>query len=440
MNAIPKKLKSLRTIIFKELTDPESFKIQLLHWTQPYREILFLDSNVQFNNRNQYSKFDYLAACEAFTSIKTDFYNAFDDLQQYQSNIKDWIFGYISYDLKNDVEVLFSKNADHIYFDDLFFFQPKKIFIVKGNSLEMQYLKFCEDEMESDFNEIIAAKPSMHISKDTIKVQQRLDPILYEEIIQKILKEIQKGNIYEANFCMEFYANQKINPLEKYINLDKISKAPFAAYFKNHQKFIMCASPERYLQKTGQTVISQPIKGTSKRFANEQDDEQSKHNLESNQKERSENIMIVDLVRNDLSKIATKGSVHVEEFCKIYTFKQVHQMISTIKSCAKTDYTSVEVIKNTFPMGSMTGAPKIASMHIIEALEVTKRGVYSGCMGYFTPSGDFDFNVIIRSILYNADNQYISFHVGSAITANAIPKHEYEECLLKAKALLEVLE
>jgi para-aminobenzoate synthetase component 1 len=149
--------------------------------------------------------------------------------------------------------------------------------------------------------------------------------------------------------------------------------------------------------------------------------------------------MIVDLVRNDLSRTATKGSVEVEELCGIYTFKQVHQMISTVVSQVENTTSAVEIIKTTFPMGSMTGAPKISAMKIIEELEETKRGLYSGAIGYFSPEGDFDFNVVIRSILYNSKNQYLSFSVGSAITSEATAEGEYEECLLKAKAMFEVL-
>jgi len=150
--------------------------------------------------------------------------------------------------------------------------------------------------------------------------------------------------------------------------------------------------------------------------------------------------MIVDLVRNDLSHTAIKGSVKVEELCGLYTFKQVHQMISTIVSEVDFITSPIEILQTTFPMGSMTGAPKISAMKIIEELEETKRGLYSGAVGYFTPNGDFDFNVVIRSILYNASNQYVSFSVGSAITSLSNPEMEYEECLLKAKAMFEVLQ
>jgi len=256
-----------------------------------------------------------------------------------------------------------------------------------------------------------------------------------------MLDHIHAGDMYEANFCMEFFAeNAVINPLEKFQKLNEISQAPFSVFFKNNKQFLLSASPERYLKKVGETIISQPIKGTSKRFSDPIEDEISRQYLENDPKERAENIMITDLVRNDLSHTAQKGSVEVAELCKIYSFLQVHQMISTITSKIDFQYSPIDVLKTTFPMGSMTGAPKISVMKIIENLEETKRGLYSGAVGYFTPDGDFDFNVVIRSILYNEGNQYVSFSVGSAITSLSIPEKEYEECLLKAKAMHQVLQ
>ena len=197
---------------------------------------------------------------------------------------------------------------------------------------------------------------------------------------------------------------------------------------------------ERYLKKVGLDITSQPIKGTTKRSEHAEEDANLKTTLESDPKERSENIMIVDLVRNDLSKIAQKGTVNVSELCQIHSFKQVHHMISTVQAKALPTISAVDIIAATFPMGSMTGAPKISAMKIIEALEDTKRGLYSGAVGYFTPEGDFDFNVVIRSILYNASKSYISFSVGSAITSKSTPEKEYDECLVKAKAMRSVLE
>ncbi|MBF4516178.1 anthranilate synthase component I family protein [Flavobacterium sp. ANB] len=428
----------MRVSIHKHISNPEQFKQQLLIWAQQFREVVFLDSN---SYPQEYSSFNFTLAVDAFTSLKTDFHNAFEDLKQYQQTTKDWLFGYLTYDLKNDVEPLKSSNFDGLEFPDLFFFQPKKIFILKENQLEIQYLLLCDDEVEEDFDEITKSHFEPFVTLSEVEVQQRISKELYVEKVTKMLEHIHKGDMYEANFCMEFFAeNAIINPLEKFQKLNEISQAPFSVFFKNHKQYLLSASPERYLKKVGETLISQPIKGTSKRFSDPNEDEKSKQFLESDSKERAENIMITDLVRNDLSHTAQKGSVEVVELCKIYSFLQVHQMISTITSKLDSQYSPIDVLKTTFPMGSMTGAPKISVMKIIENLEETKRGLYSGAVGYFTPEGDFDFNVVIRSILYNQENQYVSFSVGSAITAQSVPEKEYEECLLKAKAMREVLQ
>jgi para-aminobenzoate synthetase component 1 len=427
----------LRTVITKDISNFFDFKKKLLHWANQHREVVFLDSNAY---HQKYSSFDSVLAVDAFTSIKTDYENAFQDLYQYQSQTKDWLFGYLSYDLKNDTEALHSNNFDGLEFPDLFFFQPKKLFLIKENQVEIQYLRMCDDEIETDFEEITQCSV-FNIQSSDVEVLQRIAKENYLSKVSKMLEHIHRGDIYEANFCMEFYAEKaQIDPLEIYQKLNAISEPPFAVYFKNNFQYLLSASPERYLRKEGLKIISQPIKGTARRSFDLEQDEQLKFDLVQNEKERSENIMIVDLVRNDLSHTATKGSVQVEELCQIYTFKQVHQMISTIVSGVENTTSPIEILRTTFPMGSMTGAPKISAMQIIEELEATKRGLYSGAVGYFTPTGDFDFNVVIRSILYNSKNQYLSFSVGSAITSQAIPEMEYEECLLKAKAMFEVLQ
>ena len=416
---------------------PEIIKEKLLAWAKNQREVVFLDSN---NYPQTHGCYDAILAVEAFTSLQTDYHNGFEDLKQYQQQTQDWIFGYLSYDLKNDTENLKSDNFDGLAFPDLFFFQPKKLFLLKGDQLEMAYLHFCEDEMEDDIKDFLNPDFAINTQDTSIEIHQRISKANYLSKVNQMLEHIHRGDIYEANFCMEFYAeNAQIEPFAIYRKLNTISKAPFACFLKNNNHFLLSASPERYLQKTGNQVLSQPIKGTAKRFENPEKDEQSKKELELNPKERSENIMIVDLVRNDLAHTADKGSVQVQELCGIYSFAQVHQMISTVVSNVSTQIAPVDILKSTFPMGSMTGAPKVSAMQIIENLEETKRGLYSGAVGYFTPTGDFDFNVVIRSILYNKSNQYLSFSVGSAITALANPDDEYQECLLKAKAMHEVL-
>ena len=208
---------------------------------------------------------------------------------------------------------------------------------------------------------------------------------------------------------------------------------------KSNQNYLLCSSPERFLQKINDQIISQPIKGTRKRGKTAEEDNALIDQLRQSEKDKSENIMITDLVRNDLSKTARKASVKVEELCEIYSFDRVHQMISTISSKLDDKFNFVDVLKTTFPMGSMTGAPKLKSMELIEKYEVTKRSLFSGAFGYITPNADFDFNVVIRSILYNKVNESISVMVGGAITINSDAEDEYEESLVKGKAMIDVL-
>ena len=429
----------MRTTQKKRITSLNEIKPRILSWAQQFEEVVWLDSNA-FNDN--YSSFKAVLAVDAFTAIKTDSYQAFDKLEEYQTTTKDWLFGYLTYDLKNDVEKLSSVNFDGLHFPDLQFFQPKKIFFFSDSEVEIQYLNMVDDEVDSDWETILQMSPfKTTTNTKEIKIRLRTSKDSYFDKVEQMLKHIERGDIYEANFCQEFFAEKTaIDPLSVFNHLNEISQSPFASFLKFDAHYALSASPERYLKKTGNIVVSQPIKGTAKRLPTVSEDKQMIEQLENDPKERSENIMITDLVRNDLSRIAKKGTVTVEELCKIYTFEQVHQMISTIRCEVKDTVSPVEIIKNSFPMGSMTGAPKVSAMKIIEELEDAKRGLYSGAVGYFTPNGDFDFNVVIRSILYNTANKYVSFSVGGAITAKSIVENEYEECLLKAKAMRTVLE
>lgn len=433
----------MRTKQIHKTDNPELFKTQLLVWSQQFDDVVWLDSN---NYQQTYSSYDAVLAVDGLTSIQANALDAFDTLKAYQTTVKDWIFGYLSYDLKNDVEDLESHNFDGLQFPELFFFQPKKLFLIKDNKVEIRYLNAFKKDIKGDLKDIQSLgqchlERSREVIANNIKIKLRIHKDDYFDKVTTMLSHIHRGDIYEANFCQEFYAEDtEINPLDTYFKLNDISKPPFASFLKCMDLYLLSASPERYLMKHGQTIISQPIKGTAKRSKNPIEDEQLKIALSQDEKERSENIMILDLMRNDLSKTAIKGSVKVEELCQVYTFDQVHQMISTVSSKIDDTVHPVDVIKSTFPMGSMTGAPKISAMKIIEELEETKRGLYSGAVGYFSPEGDFDFNVVIRSILYNQTKKYVSYSVGGAITAKSDPLKEYEECLVKAKAMREVLE
>lgn len=418
-----------------------AFKHKALQWAQQFNEVVFLESNSASQESKQpYANYDAILAIGAHNSISTGYKNAFKKLKIFQNDHKDFLFGHLNYDLKNDIEDLSSSHEDHIGFPDLYFFQPKKLFLWKNNQVEMLYLSDFKAEIEPDLQAIKDFSLPKLSGSSPLEIVSKISKESYFNKVDNILEHIHRGDIYEVNFCQEFYAKKAlIDPIAVYHKLNEISQAPFASFMKLKDKFLLCSSPERFARKEADKIVVQPIKGTARRIDDLQDDQLLAQNLSNDPKERAENIMIVDLIRNDLSKCAKKGSVKVEELCQVYSFKQVHQLISTVSCEVKKKTHVVDIIKDLFPMGSMTGAPKISAMKIIEEEEETKRGLYSGAVGYFTPEGDFDFNVVIRSILYNASSEYASFSVGSAITSLSEIEKEYEECLLKAKALRQAL-
>jgi para-aminobenzoate synthetase component 1 len=324
-------------------------------------------------------------------------------------------------------------------FPSVFLFQPLVVIELTGGMATISSLTLPPGEV---FKQICHCRPPEETSIENITIKPRIDKATYIELVKKIKAHIQKGDCYELNFCQEFYdENVEMNPVSVYYALAQVSPTPFGCFYKVEDNYLLCASPERYVKKMGDMIASQPIKGTAKRNnGNAFDDEIIKQLLQISEKERSENVMVVDLVRNDLSKICMEGSVTVPELFGLYTFPQVHQLISTVTGVLKPGIGFADIIQATFPMGSMTGAPKRRVMELIEQYETTPRGLFSGAVGYIKPGGDFDFNVVIRSILYNAENEYLSFSVGSAVTSKSIPEQEYEECLLKAKAMFSVLQ
>ena len=427
-----------------ELTDENRFINQLVSYSSNWRHFQLLNSHYKTTSHHHYTSYNLLAACDSVKYIEVNGKSAFESFKKFNFENKDWIFGHLNYDLKNCTEELSSSNKDAIEFPELFFFIPKYVFIINNSSLEIGFLPDEGSEMEARLLfEKISSFP-VEIKDNYTKVEDIEHNFTKEEYIsnvEKIQNHIILGDIYELNFCTEFLAkNANIEPSKLYKKLSELSPAPFSGFYKLNDKYLLSSSPERFLAKRKSKLISQPIKGTIKRGKNLEEDSKLKSELENDTKERAENIMIVDLVRNDLSKVAKKGSVNVEELCKIYSYKYVHQMISTVVAdLDEKDYDVVDAIKNAFPMGSMTGAPKIKAMKLIDEFEKSKRGLYSGCIGYISPEKDFDFNVIIRSILYNNTNHSLSFSVGSAITFKSIPEKEYEECLLKAEAMKTVL-
>lgn len=394
------------------------------------------NQHILFLNGNGSSDSLLAIGCESKLEL-TSSDNAFAQIEAFlQQHQGDYVFGHLGYDLKNDLEDLQSNNPESIDFPLVHLFVAKHAGRI-GKEGVVEVLKGDLSALQVELGKI--GQPEKSAALKRSQIQSTLTKDEYLRKIVQVKEHIQLGDIYEANFCYAFRAeNIVINPLGIYQKLNQKTVAPFSVFGQFGDHFILSASPERFIKKTGNKVISQPIKGTIKRGETSAEDEALKRQLASNQKDRSENVMIVDLVRNDFSKIANPSSVKVEELCKIYTFKNIHQMISTV-TAEVDNYKSLDIIKSLFPMGSMTGAPKIRAMQLMEDLEENKRGVYAGCIGYFAPNGDFDFNVVIRTILYNQKEKNLSFSVGGAITDLSLQEEEYQETLLKAAALIQAL-
>jgi len=403
----------------------------LLNFGERFSNFCFLDNHGYSFDKS----YECLAAIGSMSSIVFDQKKSLRELDHFCISHSDWIFGHLSYDLKNQVESLSSSNPDHIGFPDFVFFVPEIVCILSEKKVEIS--SFAKDPTNV-FQQIVSSNRKVSgIEKPLIK--GRLSKREFIHNVEKLQQHIHKGDAYEITFCHEFYAeNAVIDPVTVFENLNRLSPNPFSAFYKFHDKFLLSASPERFLKRSGDNIISQPIKGTAKR--NSGNDEAEIAALSLDEKERAENTMIVDLVRNDLAKICCEGSVAVKEFLKIYSFPHVHQIISTIQGKLKDSISFSEIIAATFPMGSMTGAPKKSAMELIERYENSKRGLFSGSVGYIDPKGNFDFNVIIRSILYNESKKYVSIPVGAAITAKSVAEREFEECLLKIQAIRKALE
>jgi para-aminobenzoate synthetase component 1 len=408
------------------------FKEKAACWADKFEYCCFLDSN---GYADRHGRYEYLIAAGASQIIQNAGPAAFEKLRHFHDVHLSWMFGYLGYDLKNQLEDLRSDNPDHLSFPDLFFFIPE--YLIAGTAMGPVVLLGDKHILE-EIDSIDLALSSR--TQSGLSIRQRISKEDYIRKVEGIQDHIQRGDVYELTFCQEFYAeNAKIDPLRTFQELNLRSPAPFAGYLKIKDQYILSASPERFLCRRENRLISQPIKGTAARGINPDEDLRRKQTLKNDLKEQTENVMIVDLVRNDLTKAARPGTVEVTELFGVYSFAQVHQMISTIECELKSDLHFIDAIGSCFPMGSMTGAPKLRAMELIELSESSKRGAYSGAMGYFDPNGDFDLSVVIRSILYNAARSYLSFQVGGAITYASEPEKEYEECLLKASAILETI-
>ncbi len=406
----------------------------MLNWANRFNICSFLDNH---HYSSAYQSVECLAAVGAVKTFTID-EKGLSAFSEFLKENNDWIFGHINYDIKNQVAPLQSNHPDHIGFPDLFFFVPETVLQLSADQLVISTLV---SDPATIFDEIVSSPWSMDHRPWTVSIQPRISKEAYLSSVKAIQQHILRGDCYELNFCQEFFGTgAKIDALAVYSQLTALSPNPFSCFYKMDDKYVLCASPERYLQKKGDTIISQPIKGTFKRDLTDSfADDALKQALGKSEKDKSENVMVVDLVRNDLSRICKEGTVKVDELFGVYSFPQVHQMISTISGKLEEGLDLADIVNATFPMGSMTGAPKRRVMELIEQYEQTKRGIYSGAVGYISPDKDFDFNVVIRSILYNAETEYLSYLVGGGITFYSDAEKEYEECLLKAEAIKKVL-
>ena len=379
-----------------------------------------------------YHHFDWLVAASSHASLEVaNVGNAFEQLKISRQR-KKWQFGFLTYELKNELESLSSQHPDGLAFPAMAFMEPEWLFVCQNGRIDC-LLQADKTHWHHWLEGDVAADESL----PKISFQRHVSDADYLRTIEDIREHIAAGTVYELNYCMEWSAVvSKLDGPSVYRALNAKTQAPFSTYLQWNNRWLVGGSPERFLRKSGSALISQPIKGTIRRAADAELDEQLRQQLASDEKEKAENIMIVDLVRNDLSRSCRAGTVLVPALQQVYTFATVHQMISTVRGEMKDASQGIEAIAAAFPMGSMTGAPKIKAMELIEALEKSKRGLYSGAIGYFTPNDDFDFNVVIRSLQYNAETGYLSLMTGSAITYDSVPAQELAECELKAAALL----
>ena len=419
------------------LQAPEAFQVKALHWASTF-------SHCHYFNHNQitfpHGAFPKLVAAGVHKAPDFSGLDDFTTLRTFWEQERDWLIGYLGYDLKNQVEKLESSNPDSLENPDINFYIPTHILLFSQDQVDI----YSYENPEGVFLAINSTPVSGFIDHlpgiSELPLKPRIDEPEYLDTVKRLRQHIEEGDLYEMNFCLEYWGKtKKLHPLKTYLQLIEKSPTPFSVYQKMDHQHLMCASPERFLKKQGNKLVSQPIKGTIRRGKNTLEDQQLKQQLATDEKEIAENMMIIDLVRNDLARSCKPGTVQVEEFFGIYTFQQLHQMISTISGELRKDIHFIDAIRNAFPMGSMTGAPKVKAMELIEYYEKSKRGLYSGAVGFIQPDGDFDFNVVIRSLLYNSRSSVLSFQVGSAITYDSLPEKEYQECQLKGEAMVDIL-
>ncbi len=401
-----------------------------LAWASSYSTSLFLCYHGSAQEPG--AGFDWLLAAGMEEYLVSAPGQAFDRLKEFVGRGDRFVFTALSYDLKNEVENLRSGHPDPVGFPALLVFEPEVLMICRKGEITIESSGPDPDQIRRDIPDCVPSVPN-HSVMDIMVWEACMSRQEYLDKVETIRELIREGTVYEANLCLEFHAHREdFDPLGEFLLMNPHFRAPFTAWLKHRDRYLLCYSPERFMCRRGDRIIVQPVKGTAPRSDNAEEDRALARNLYHNEKDRAENVMIVDLMRNDLARSCRPGSIRVDELFGIYSFTRVHQMISSVSGTLKPGLSPVEAVKNAFPMGSMTGAPKVSAMEVIEQLETRKRGLYSGSVGYFAPGGDFDLNVVIRSLQYNARTGYLSVQAGGAITWDSDPECELQEAVLKS--------
>ena len=414
----------------------------MLTWASPFNICCFLDNHGYPGQPSCPASFECLLGVGAVETFEAPAGDAFSALRDWTLTSGEWLFGHFGYGLATETEPLAGQAPEPGQtpqgFPDLFFFVPETVIELHPDHIRIGATR---RDPAAIWQEICAIKPQPAVPLSPIAFVPRFSREEYLATIDALQRHILRGDCYEINFCQEFFACDVYpDPYSVWQALSKASPNPFSAFYRLDQHCLCCASPERFLKKTGARLLSQPIKGTAPR--NLQDaaaDRLIGDTLRQSPKDRAENVMVVDLVRNDLAKVCLPGSVVVSELYGVYPFPQVYQMISSVTGEMRPGVHWTDAIRACFPMGSMTGAPKNRVVQLIARYERSRRGLYSGAVGYVTPDGDFDFNVVIRSLLYEQGTGYLSYQVGSGITWYSDPAAEYEECLVKAEGIRKAL-
>lgn len=426
----------MNTRTSKQFTIPPGFVDQLTHWAGSH------EFGVCFRGTGWGEHFGLSFQAMAAVGIHSRFSGDVFQAKNKAGKQQDYLIAHLAYDVKNRLEDLRSENPDHIGFAETGWTVPELVVTVSGDTATFEWhaASFRESRVNELFRHICRIELPAGVYFDSSGPGERMSKATYLQRISQLQRHIQRGDVYQSNICQEFYwENASFSPAALFNKVFAGMPNPFSAFYKYEGKYCLCFSPERFLTFNGTSVLSQPMKGTAPRSHDPLIDRANAEKLRGSEKDRRENVMIVDMVRHDLSRFAARGSVKVPELYHIRTYPKVHQMYSTVTAEIRPGSNIFDVLFGAFPMGSMTGAPKVRAMQLIEALESSKRGLFSGTIGFVTPAGHADFNVVIRSLLYNPAEKYLSCHVGGGITALSNAEDEYEECLVKFEPIRQLI-